>query len=81
MNNLEKYNAIFCETFGVTQEELNGDFTNQSVEAWDSIGHMNLISSIEEEFDVMLDGDDIMNFVSYTAGIEILKKYEIEIGE
>ncbi len=81
MNQLEKYNGIFCEEFGVDVEELNEAFDNVSVEAWDSIGHMNLISAIEEEFDIMLDGDDIMDFQSYVKGKDILRKYEIILGD
>ena len=79
MELLKKYNQIFCETFDVDEAELNDSFDNESIEKWDSIGHMNLISEIEEEFDIMLDGEDIMDFQSYKKGIEILKKYDINI--
>lgn len=79
MTNLEKYNDVFCEVFGVSLEQLNSDFTNESIAEWDSIGHMNLISTIEETFDIMLDGEDIMQFQSYEQGRDILKKYSIEV--
>lgn len=79
MTNLEKYNEVFCEVFGVSLEQLNSDFTNESIAEWDSIGHMNLISTIEETFDIMLDGEDIMQFQSYEQGKDILKKYSIEV--
>ena len=79
MTNLEKYNDVFCEVFGVSLEQLNSDFTNESIAEWDSIGHMNLISTIEETFDIMLDGEDIMQFQSYEQGKDILKKYSIEV--
>lgn len=79
MTNLEKYNEVFCEVFGVSVEQLNSGFTNEAISEWDSIGHMNLISTIEETFDIMLDGDDIMQFQSYEQGKDILKKYSIEV--
>ncbi|MBQ9609849.1 MAG: acyl carrier protein [Lachnospiraceae bacterium] len=77
MNNLEKYNEIFIETFGVDEESLNSDFISGQVDSWDSIGHMNLLAAIEEEFDITLADEDLMEFQSYDAGKEILKKYNI----
>ena len=77
MTNLEKYNETFCEVLNVEIKNLK-NITYQSVSAWDSIGHMNLISSLEEKFEIMMDTDDIVDFNSYTKGIEILKKYDIE---
>lgn len=78
MSNLEKYNAIFADTFNVDEASLGADFTSEAVDCWDSIGHMNLLAAIEEEFDVMLEDDDLMSFQSYEAGKEILKKYGVE---
>ena len=37
------------------------------------------MAEIEDAFDIMLDTDDIIDFNSYQKGIEILKKYDIEI--
>ena len=49
------------------------------IENWDSIGHMQLMATLEDTFDIMMDTDDIIDFSSYEKGIEILKKYDIEI--
>ncbi len=78
MNNLEKYNKVFIETLEVTEQELN-ELIYQSVPAWDSIGHMTLMSVIEDTFDIMMDTDDIIDFSGYEKGKEILKKYGIEL--
>ena len=73
MTNLEKYNQAFIENFEVTEDHLPG-LKNQDVEAWDSVGHMGLIASLEEAFDIMMDTDDIIDFGSYEKGKEILAK-------
>lgn len=78
MNNLEKYNNIFKNILELKTEELTG-LKYQDIPAWDSVGHMQLIALIEEQFDIMLDTDDIIDFNSYEKGKEILSKYEIEI--
>lgn len=81
MSNLEKYNQIFMEIFGVEEAELNDGFTFQDVDAWDSMTHMTLISELEENFDVMYETEDIIHYGSYKNGIEILKKYGISFEE
>ena len=78
MKDLEKYNKVFIESLSITDSELEG-LTYQSNVNWDSVGHMALISSFEEVFDIMIDTDDIIDFSSYEKGKEILRKYEIKI--
>lgn len=80
MNNLEKYNSAFIEIFKVSGDMLS-ELEYQGIEAWDSVGHMQLIAELEETFDIMFDTDDIIDFSSYNIGKQILKKYEVEIGE
>ena len=79
MTNLEKYQNAFTESFEIGADKLPG-LKYQEIEAWDSVGHMNLIAAIEDAFDIMMDTDDIIDFNSYEKGIEILSKnYEIEL--
>jgi acyl carrier protein len=79
MTNLEKYNEAFTTTFEITEDKLEG-LKYQDIEAWDSVGHMNLIAALEEAFDIMMDTDDIIDLSSYEKGKEILAKddYGIE---
>lgn len=78
MTNLEKYNGVFCETFGIGEDKLEG-LTYQSITEWDSVGHMQLIAAIEDAFDIMIDTDDIIDLNSYEKGKELLSKYDIEM--
>ena len=78
MENVKKYNAIFMEVFSVGEEVLNDEFKQGNVENWNSIHQLNLVSYIEESFDVMLDTEDILGLTSYSKGKEILvSKYNI----
>ena len=75
----QKYNQVFLDCFGVEESQLTADLTYQSVEPWDSVGHMAMVAQLEDSFEIMLEMDDIIDFSSYTVGIEILKKYGVEI--
>lgn len=78
MTNLEKYNNIFTSVFSVEESVLGENFVYQCIPAWDSIGHMGMIAEIEDQFDIMMDTDDIIDFSSYEKGKEILEKYEVK---
>jgi acyl carrier protein len=79
MTNLEQYNAIFIEVFGVSTDSLGDNFSKETVSEWDSVHQLNIISLLEETFDLMLDPEDIMACTSYNAGKEILAKNGIEL--
>ena len=79
MTNLEKLNVIFCEVFGVEESALNSDFNNSNIDGWDSVRQLSLTSSVEDEFDIMLDAEDILEFTSYENAKTVLAKYEIEL--
>ena len=79
MTNLEKYNAIFTEVFGASVEQLGDNFSKETVSEWDSVHQLNIVSLLEEAFDLMLDPEDIMACTSYNAGKEILANNGIEL--
>ena len=79
MTNIEKLNNIFCEVFSVEASSLNSEFNKCNVEGWDSVHQLSLTSSVEDEFDIMLDAEDILEFTSYDNAKKVLAKYEIEL--
>lgn len=79
MTNLEKLNSIFCEVFSVDASALNDTFNNCNVEGWDSVRQLSLTTAVEDEFDIMLDAEDILEFTSYDNAKKVLAKYEIEL--
>lgn len=79
MTNLEKMNSIFCEVFSVEVSALGAGFDNKNIEGWDSVRQLSLTSAVEDEFDIMLDPEDILNFTSYDNAKAILAKNGIEL--
>ena len=79
MTNIEKYEKAFVETFEIEKTQIGEGLVYQSIPLWDSVGHMSLIATLEDEFDIMLEMDDVVNFGSYDIGKEILAKYGVKI--
>ena len=79
MNSSAEYKRVFLESFAITEDQLV-NLKYQDIPAWDSVGHMALMASLEEVFNIELDIDDIIGFSSYEEGINILSKYQVEIA-
>lgn len=79
MSNKKKYDEIFMEVFEISADQLNESLEYQSIEPWDSVGHMALMAALEDEFDIMLEMDDIIDFGTYLTGIETMKKYGVDM--
>lgn len=77
MKNKEKYQKIFIESLSIESNSFNENIKYNEIPEWDSIGHMTLISGLEDGFQISLETDDIVDFSSYKKGIEILKKYKV----
>ena len=78
MTNLEKYKNAFVEGLEIDAEGVE-NLVFEGIPEWDYVGHMSLIACIEEAFDIMMETDDIIDLNSFEKGIELLKKYGVEI--
>ncbi len=78
MNNKQKYNDIFIKTLSIDSKKFSEEIKYNEIPEWDSIGHMTLMSGLEEGFKITLDTDDIVDFSSFKKGFEILEKYGIK---
>ena len=72
MTNLEKYKNVFIDSLSLKSDTFSEEIKYNDVAEWDSIGHMTLMSALEEEFKITLETDDIIDFSSYKKGIELL---------
>ena len=78
MNNNQKYDQAFIECFSINESVLKDDLKYNSIPEWDSVGHMGLIASLEEAFDITMEMDDIIDFGSHRKGLELIAKYGVE---
>ena len=77
MDNKEKYKDIFIKSLSLDENKFDDKIKYNDVPEWDSIGHMTLMSGLEEAFKISMETDDIIEFSSYKKGMEILKKYKV----
>lgn len=74
-----RYEQVFIKVFGLDDNEPVTGLEYQGIKQWDSVGHMALVASIEAEFGIQLEVDDVIDFSSYSEGKTILSKYGVEL--
>ena len=79
MDTRDLYKEAFIEAFDLDEDYLFENLKYQSIEEWDSIGHMSLMSELEDRFDISIKTEDLVQFESYVQGVEILRRYDVEI--
>ena len=78
MSNLAKYKQVFISSLSINENDFKDSLKYNEIPEWDSIGHMTLISALEEAFKITFETDDIVDYSSYKKGVEILNKYKID---
>ncbi len=69
-----KVYEIMKNIFGQELPENRNDITMKLLESWDSINHLNLIVSIEEEFSLVLNEKEIEEANSFCSICSIISK-------
>jgi acyl carrier protein len=65
--------ALFEKAFKVERDEFSPDLVPEDVLLWDSLGHMNLVMELEEQFGVQFEVDEITEMSTAGKIIEILR--------
>ena len=58
---------LFAEVFEIAAETVTDEASPETVDSWDSFGHLRLITTLEERFGVVLSMDDVLEIDSYGA--------------
>ena len=64
---------IMSNVFDVPLEQITVDSSQDDISAWDSLKHLNLVVSLEEEFDIVFPIEELGNLLSFKL-IEVIVK-------
>lgn len=78
-SNEQKLVDIFSRVLSIPKVDINDTLIYDTVEEWDSFAHMMLAGQIEEDFNIMLDSEDIISMKSFGIVKEVIRKYGIEV--
>jgi acyl carrier protein len=69
----ETIKSIVADAFELPYDEVTLDTAPSNTASWDSFGQMNLVLSIEKEFDITLEFDEIFKIVSTQTLLELVE--------
>ena len=55
---------VVSDVLGVPIEKVNDESSPDTIQAWDSLSHINLILALEAEFTISLSPDDVLEMLS-----------------
>ena len=77
MNIFEQLQEAIATTLNVPASSITETSKDEDIVAWDSLGHVNLMMTLEQTFDLMLDVEDFPKLNSVPAILAYLKDHEI----
>jgi|APSaa5957512535_1039671.scaffolds.fasta_scaffold688882_1 acyl carrier protein len=69
---------IMSNVFGVPENEINTESSPNTIETWDSMKQIDLVISLEEEFEIELSNEQIVKVLDYKSLLEVIKE-EIQL--
>ncbi len=60
----DKIKEILSSILDVEKAELTMESSPENLHKWDSLNHMNIITALEEEYDVTFSEEDIIEMLS-----------------
>ena len=73
-----KIQELMGIVFEMPSEEISIESSQDNLDNWDSLRHLDLVTTIEEEFDIEFPIEEIGNLVSFKL-IYVILKEQIQI--
>lgn len=60
----DRIKAVMSSVFGLSESQIGDDSSTDSIARWDSLGHLNLMIALENEFGISFGDEDFANLTS-----------------
>ncbi len=80
MSNVDRLRTSFRTALDLPSDYDVDSLEYRGIEKWDSLAHMALVATLEDEFGVMIDTDDVIDMSSFTKAREILSKQGVDFA-
>ena len=78
MSLFERVQEALAATLKVPAKTITPATRDRDIPAWDSLGHVNVMMTLEQTFDVVLDVEDFPTLNSVPNIVEYLKGHGVE---
>jgi len=74
MSASENLKEIFVNLFFIDEAEIHDKLSQEEVGAWDSLQHLNLILSIEEEFGISISPEESTEMLNFGLVVMLIEE-------
>lgn len=78
MSLFERLREAVAATLNVPEDTIGPESSSDDIAAWDSLGQINLMVTLEQTFDILLDVEDFSKLTSIPAMLSYLRAQGIE---
>ena len=75
----QRVKKVMSNVFGIDESLITGDASQDTITNWNSLGHMNLVIALEEEFSITFRDEQVIEMLSYPLIICTLKERMTEM--
>ena len=69
----QKFKQIIADVLECSVDQINESNTMQNTESWDSLKHMELVTALEQNYDIELPLTEMMEMTSIEGIIRVLE--------
>ncbi len=80
MSETDRLRKAFRAALSLPDDHDVDSLEYRSIANWDSIAHMSLVAAIEDEFDLMLDTDEVLDLSSFGKALGLLERHGVPVG-
>jgi acyl carrier protein len=70
-----RFNAVVAEIFELEEGAVKDDLSPETVDLWDSLSQLRLVTTLEEEFGIRLSMEEIESIQSIGGLREIVRRH------
>ena len=71
--------SVFAGLFSIAESSITAKTGPEEIENWDSLNHMSLVASLEKEFQISFEVEEIMEMENVGAAIGIVRRKRGEL--
>jgi acyl carrier protein len=70
----DRVRGVLIEVFGLDAGEVGADTSTDTVKEWDSLQHLTVVLSLEEEFGIEFSDEEVASLVTFPLIVAIVRE-------
>src|SRR5436305_9889671 len=71
----QRVKSILADVFGLDPDAVGPDTSTDTVDEWDSLHHLTVVLSLEEDFGIQLDDEETVAVVTFPLIVAIVREH------